>query len=240
MKVLLITGIRRIGYELAKELLKEGYSLAVVYKTSKDKAESLKEFGEVLPIQADLSEPKEWDKIVEESVKFFGRVDGFIHLASPYFPKDILELDVKDFYTFLSPIAEAFFFISQKLYPIFLQNKDQVKGRIIAFGDWAIECPYRNYSAYFVAKGALHTAVKVLAKEFAPHVLVNGIAPGPVLKAENYTDEEWKKILDKTPLKREVPISDIVNVVKYLLNAGGITGEIIKLDGGRHLSGTGI
>ncbi len=240
MKNLIITGIRRIGYEVAKELLREGYRLSVVYKTSRERAESLREFGEVLPIQADLSSPEAWDYIVGESVKNFGRVHGFIHLASPYARKGVLEIKREDFYEHFVPITESFFFISQRLYPVFMKNEGEVKGRIIAFGDWAVECPYRNYSAYFVAKGALHTAVRVLAKEFAPHVLVNCIAPGPVLKAEDYTDEEWEKILKRTPLRREVPLKDVVNAVKYLLTAEGITGEIIRLDGGRHLAGTGV
>ncbi len=240
MKNLIITGVRRIGYEVAKELLKEGYRLAVVYKTSKERAESLREFGETLPIQADLTNPDTWDFIVEESVKHFGEIHGFIHLASPYARKGVLETKREDFYEHFVPIAEAFFFISQRLYPVFMKNEENIKGRIIAFGDWAIDCPYRDYSAYFVAKGALHTAVKVLAKEFAPHVLVNCIAPGPVLKAENYTDEQWEKILKRTPLRREVPLKDVVNAVKYLLSVEGITGEIIRLDGGRHLAGTGV
>ena len=240
MKNLIITGVRRIGYEVAKELLKEGYKLAVVYKTSKDKAEALTKFGEVLPIQADLTQPEAWDFIVEESVKHFGEIHGFLHLASPYARKGVLETKREDFYEHFVPIAEAFFFISQRLYPVFMKNEGNIKGRIIAFGDWAIDCPYRDYSAYFVAKGALHTAVKVLAKEFAPHILVNCIAPGPVLKAENYTDEQWEKILKRTPLRREVPLKDVVNAVKYLLSVEGITGEIIRLDGGRHLAGTGV
>ena len=240
MKNLIITGVRRIGYEVAKELLKEGYRLAVVYKTSKERAESLREFGEALPIQADLTIPDTWDFIVEESVKHFGEIHGFIHLASPYARKGVLETKREDFYEHFVPIAEAFFFISQRLYPVFMKNEGNIKGRIIAFGDWAIDCPYRDYSAYFVAKGALHTAVKVLAKEFAPHILVNCIAPGPVLKAENYTDEQWEKILKRTPLRREVPLKDVVNAVKYLLSVEGITGEIIRLDGGRHLAGTGV
>lgn len=240
MKTLILTGIRRIGYEVAKELLREGHKLVVVYRESREKAQSLREFGEVLPLQADLTKPESWDLVVQESVKHFGKIHGFIHLASPYARKGVLEVKREDLYEYFTPVAEAFFFISQKLYPIFMKNEGEVKGRIIAFGDWAIDCPYRDFSAYFIAKGALHTAVKVLAKEFAPRVLVNCIALGPVLKAEDYTEEEWKKILSRTPLRREVPIRDIISAVKYLLTAEGITGEVIRLDGGRHLAGTGV
>ena len=240
MNTLIITGVRRIGYELSKELLKDGYRLGVVYRTSKNKAESLRDYGEILPIQADLTEEDSWEYIVEKTLRHFGEIHGFIHLASPYARKGVLKTSKRDFYEHFIPITESFFFISQRLYPVFMKNEGKVKGRIIAFGDWAVECPYRDFSAYFIAKGALHTAVKVLAKEFAPHILVNCLALGPVIKAENYTVEEWEKIIRKTPLKSAVPIKDVVNAVKFLLTAEGITGEIIRLDGGRHLSGTGI
>ena len=237
-KVAIITGVRRIGKFIAKELLKEGYKLAVVYRTSEEVVRELSNFGEVLPLKTDLC--GNYESIVEKTYERFGRIDAFIHLASPYQRKSIEETSSEDFYFHMKPIAEAFFFISKFSYKYMLENEGSVKGRIIAFGDWAVECPYKNFSAYFVSKGALHTAVKVLAKEFAPYVLVNCIALGPVLKAEEYTQEEWEKILKRTPLKREVPIKDIVNLVKYLLEAEGITGEIIRLDGGRHLAGSGV
>jgi enoyl-[acyl-carrier-protein] reductase (NADH) len=95
----------------------------------------------------------------------------------------------------------------------------------------------QNYSAYFLAKGALHTAIKVLAKELAPNILVNGIALGPTLKPPDFSQERWDAYIQKTPLKREVSLEDVVQLTKYLLKVETMTGEIINLDSGRHIAG---
>ncbi|NPA41158.1 MAG: SDR family oxidoreductase [Aquificae bacterium] len=245
-KVALITGIKRVGKEVAKELLYRGYNLSVVYLSSEKEAREIEGYGNklgkrVLALKRDLSNPESFSEVVEETYKHFGRLDAFIHLASPYRKTPISSVRREDLYDHFVPIAEAFFFISQKAYELMLKNEGDVKGRIVAFGDWAVEhTPYKDYSAYFLAKGALHTAVRVLAKEFAPHVLVNCIALGPTLKAEGLSDEEWKKILGSTPLKREVSLEDVRGLLNFLLSAESITGEVIMLDSGRHIAGSGV
>jgi len=170
-----------------------------------------------------------------------GRIDALVHLASPYLRTPVETLTEEAVQEHFRPIAQAFLLLSKEAYGKMKLNEGSVKGRILAFGDWAVECtPYRNYSAYFVAKGALHTAVKVLAKEFAPDVLVNCIALGPTLKAEDLTDEEWERILRNTPLRREVSLSDVVRLAEYLLETESVTGEIVNLDSGRHIAGSGV
>ncbi|GAB6065985.1 SDR family oxidoreductase [Aquifex pyrophilus] len=245
-KVAIITGIKRIGREVSKFLIDKGYNLTVVYFRSEEAAKEIKEYGafkgkEVLTLKLDLCLSENTKRVVEETLNKFGRVDAFVHLASPYVRKPILETMREDLYNHFIPIAEAFFFISIESYKAMLKNEGDIKGHIVAFGDWATEIsPYKNFGAYFVAKGALHTAVRVLAKEFAPHVPVNCIAPGPVLKAENYTQEEWEKILKRTPMRREVSMKDILKTLDLLLTTNSITGEIIMVDGGRHIAGSGV
>ncbi len=242
----LITGVKRIGLEIAKTLAKEGYNLSVVYRSSEKEAKEIEEFGrkagtEVLLLKGDLSREDFCMNVVERTFEKLGRIDALIHLASPYFRTPIKDLSEESIQEHFRPIAQAFMILSKEAYRRMLPNEGDIKGRIIAFGDWAVECtPYRNYSAYFVAKGALHTAVKVLAKEFAPHVLVNCIALGPTLKAEDLTEEEWERILRNTPLKRTVSMEDVLRLTEFLLNAKSITGEIINLDSGRHIAGSGI
>ncbi len=245
MKVALITGIKRIGFEIGKFLLEKGYNLGVVYRTSKGNAEKLKELAEdkglsVLEIKADLKESSSYTYVVNEVINSFGRIDVFIHLASPYYKTPVEEVSSENFYDHFKPITEAFFFISKEAFKYMMKNEGDVKGRILAFGDWAVEnTPYRNYSAYLISKGALHTAVKVLAKEFAPYVPVNCVALGPTLKAESYTDKEWEKILKNTPLQRPVSMKDVLKITGFLIETDSVTGEIIMLDGGRHIAGTG-
>ncbi|WP_029551677.1 SDR family oxidoreductase [Thermocrinis jamiesonii] len=237
-KVGIITGVRRIGFHIAKELLEDGWSLAVVYLSSEKEVEKLKKYGEVLGIKADLSERNSYKAIVQKTFDVFGRIDAFIHLASPYFPTPLESLTEEDVKKHFLPIAEAFLFISKECASYMLKNEQSIKGRIIAFGDWATNTtPYKNYSAYFISKGALHTSVKVLAKEFAPYILVNAIALGPTLKPPDFSQEKWNSYIDKTPLKREVSIRDVVELTKFLLSVESMTGEIINLDSGRHISG---
>lgn len=241
-----MTGIKRVGREIAGNLLSRGYTLSVVYRSSEKEVEELRKEAEgsglgFLSLKADLMEEGEWERVVEETFNRFGRLDAFIHLASPYRRTPILKTRLSDLREHARPIAEAFFFISINSYEKMLKNPGDTKGRIIAFGDWAVEeTPYRDFGAYFLAKGTLHTAVKVLAKEFAPYVLVNCIALGPTLKAEELSDEEWEGILRRTPLRRKVSMKDVVALTNFLLEAESITGEVIRLDSGRHLAGSGI
>ncbi len=238
--------MKRIGLEIAKVLLQKGYHLSVVYRSSEEEAKKIEGFGkklgaEVLLLKGDLSEEGFCKMVVEKTFEKLGRIDAFLHLASPYFRTPMERLSERNIQDHFEPIARAFLLLSKEVYMRMQANEGKVKGRILAFGDWAVECtPYRNYVAYFVAKGALHTAVRVLAKEFAPHVLVNCIALGPTLKAESLTEEEWERILRNTPLKREVSLSDVVKLTEFLLDAESITGEIINLDGGRHIAGSGV
>ena len=242
----LITGVKRIGLEIARALIERGYSLSVVYRSSEKEAKEIERFGsragaKVLLLKGDLSEEDFCLEVVERTFEGLGRIDAFVHLASPYFRTPVDGLSEKNIQEHFKPIAQAFLILSREVYRVMLSNEGDVKGRMVAFGDWAVECtPYRNYSAYFVAKGALHTAVKVLAKEFAPHVLVNCVALGPTLKAEGLTEEEWERILRNTPLKRTVSMRDVVGLTEFLLKAESITGEIINLDGGRHIAGSGV
>lgn len=240
MKRAIITGVRRVGYEVAKGLLEEGWHVGLVYKSSARVAQSLeKEFpGRVVSTRADLSSWEEACRAMEELLRALGGLEAFLHLSSPYEPTPIEELREEHIELHFKPIAQAFLVMSREAYLRMLRNQGQIKGRIVAFGDWATNTtPYRNYSAYFLAKGALHTAVKVLAKEFAPHVLVNAIALGPTLKPPDIPDSKWEEYINKTPLKRPVSLQDVVKLSKYLLEVESMTGEIICLDSGRHVAG---
>ncbi len=242
-KTAIITGVRRIGGEVARALLEEGYNLVVVYRTESAPVKALEKEGKgrVLGVRADLSLEESYQEVVDKTLGEFGRVDAFVHLASPYVKLPLQETGIEELEHHIRPIAYAFFVISKRLFDVMQRNEGRVKGRIVAFGDWAVErTPYRNYSAYFIAKGALHTAVRVLAKEFAPSVLVNCIALGPVLIPEGMDEGKWEEILRRTPLRRQVSLKDVVELTLLLLRTESMTGEIIHLDGGRHLAGSGV
>ena len=240
MKKAIITGTRRIGYEIARSLLKKGWLVGVVYKSSEEVYKKLsQEFdGKVFGIRADLGQWEEAERVVKQLVEKLEGLDGLVHLASPYEPTALQNLREEDIRLHFNPIAQAFIVMCKEAFPIMLRNSGDIKGRIVAFGDWATNTtPYRNYSAYFLAKGALHTAVKVLAKELAPYVLVNAIALGPTVKPPDLTQEKWEEYIEKTPLRREVSMKDVIGLTEYLLDVESMTGNIIFLDSGRHVAG---
>ena len=242
----LITGIRRIGERITEHLIREGWDLAVVYNSSEDRADRLGKVAEAegrkfLKIKADLSDPSSYGAVISQVKDGLGGLEAFIHLASPYERRDLRDVTLSEFEFYLRSIAVSFFFLTKECADLMRENDGPIKGRVIAFGDWAVEhTPYRGYAHYFVAKGALHTAVRVLAKELAPDILVNCVAPGPVIKPEDLSEDAWKGILSRTPLRREVPIEDVLGAVRFLLESTSVTGEIIRVDSGRHIAGSGL
>ncbi len=243
-KVALITGTRRIGFYIAQYLLREGYNLAVLYRSSTKGVESLKKYSkslkkEVLTFRVDLSKPETYLEIPKEVFSLFGRIDLLLNVASPFGVSEFFKTDVETFRKYWTPIVEASFFLSQRVAEFMLKNDGLIKGRIINFGDWAAVSgkPYRNFSPYLIAKGGLDTLTKVLAVELAPHILVNEIALGPVLPP-NLDGEEnsthWADYVKKNTLTGfPVDIDDILSAVEFFLKTRSVTGEILVLDGGQ-------
>lgn len=240
MKRAIITGARRIGFWIAKRLLKENWQVGIIYRTYSDSIRELEsDFGkDVIAVKADLSDLDNLKAPIDALLDSLGGIDCLLHLASPYIPTKFGNISKSDLFEHINPIALSFFLVVQHCVPYMLKNQGPIKGRILAFGDWATNTtPYRGYGAYFLAKGALHTSIKVLARELAPDVLVNAIALGPVLKPEHISQELWESYILKTPLKREVSIEDITELSLFLLKVSSMTGEIINLDSGRHVCG---
>ncbi|GAB6077754.1 SDR family oxidoreductase [Hydrogenobaculum acidophilum] len=229
---IIITGARRIGFYVAKRLLEEGKDVAVVYN-SKNPCD---EMDGIFCIKRDLS--KDSSGIVDVVFEKFGKLEAFIHMASPYSKVPVDNFSIKEYRYYNAVIVESFLNISVEAFKVMMKNNGHVKGSIVAFGDWAImHTPYKDYMPYFVAKAGLHGAVLTLAKEFAPHVLVNALALGPVLKPDDMEDDEWQKIIKNTPLKKEVSLDDIYSVLRLFLETTSITGTILPVDGGRHIKG---
>lgn len=229
---IIITGARRIGLYLAKRLLEDGKDVSIVYN-SKNPCD---EIEGIFCIKRDLS--KDSSRVVDAVFERFGKIEAFIHMASPYYKVPINNFSIEEYRYYNSVIVESFLNIGVEAFKMMMKNEGHVKGRIVAFGDWAImHTPYKDYMPYFVAKAGLHGAVLTLAKEFAPHVLVNALALGPVLKPEDMENEEWHKIVANTPLKKEVSLDDIYSVLKLFLEITSITGAILPIDGGRHIKG---
>jgi NAD(P)-dependent dehydrogenase (short-subunit alcohol dehydrogenase family) len=234
-KTIIITGAARIGQDIAKSLHDRGANLVITY---------FKDLREVGPygfgLQADVSKKEDIQRVVEETVKKFGSVDALIHMAAIYQKSDWSSLNETDWDNNMNIIAKSSFLFGKIAGDQMLKNPpedNQPRGKIIFFSDWSVLTrPYTEYLAYNAAKATVVGLTKSFAKELAPHVLVNAIAPGPMLRPPDLTDEENKEVLSKTPLQRWGGAEEITKGVLYLLEADFVTGTILTIDGGRTIA----
>lgn len=243
-KTIIITGAARIGQEIARQLKEKGANLLITYFNNPAEA-GPHGFG----VQADVSKKEDVARVVAKAKEEFGRVDALVHLAAIYEKSPWKDLDEKHFEKSMSIIAKSSFLFGKILGDELLRNplthsnvsgqasSGQVKGKMIFFADWSVLArPYRDYLAYNMAKSAVVGVTKSLAKELAPHVLVNAIAPGPILRPLDLTDAENEEVMAKTPLRRWGGAEEIAKGVCYLLEADFVTGQILTIDGGRTIA----
>jgi len=240
-RVALITGGRRIGAVVASELARGGADVALVYRRSRAEAEetadSLRALGRrVFLVQADLSHPDSCDRVVDETVNALGRLDVLVNMASIYVQKPLDELTVEDWDTQLAVDVRAAWLCARAAVPHMRRLRG---GRIINFGDWVARSGrprYTGYLPYYVAKASVIALTEALALELATdQILVNAIAPGPIVAPEDTTDDEFAKVERATPLGRWGGEIEIAKAVLALIDSDFITGETIRVDGGRHL-----
>ena len=240
-RVALITGGRRIGAVVASELARGGADVALVYRRSRAEAEetadSLRALGRrVFLVQADLSHPDSCDRVVDETVNALGRLDVLVNMASIYVQKPLDELTVEDWDTQLAVDVRAAWLCARAAVPHMRRLRG---GRIINFGDWVARSGrprYTGYLPYYVAKASVIALTEVLALELATdQILVNAIAPGPIVAPEDTSDDEFAKVERATPLGRWGGEIEIAKAVLALIDSDFITGETVRVDGGRHL-----
>ncbi len=228
-KVIIITGAARIGQEVAKQLKDKGANLVIAY--FKDEKEAALGFG----VQADVSKKEDVQNVIEAAKKEFGKIDGLVHMAAIYEKSLWSSLDEKTWDKNMNVIAKSAFLFGKILGDEMLKSKSE--GKIIFFSDWSVLArPYKEYLAYNVAKSAVVGLTKSFAKELAPHVLVNAIAPGPMLRPPDLTEEENEEVLAGTLLKRWGGAEEIAKGVVYLLESDFITGQVLTIDGGRSIA----
>src|SRR4029453_13739796 len=240
-RVALITGGRRIGAVIASELARGGADVALVYRRSRAEAEetadSLRALGRrVFLVQADLSPPDGCDRVVDDTVNALGRLDVLVNMASIYVQKPLDELTVEDWDSQLAVDVRAAWSCGGAAGPHIGRLGG---GRIINFGDWVARSGrprYTGYLPYYVAKASVIALTEVLALELATdQILVNAIAPGPIVAPEDTSDDEFAKVERATPLGRWGGEIESAKAVLALIDADFITDETVPVDGGRHL-----
>jgi NAD(P)-dependent dehydrogenase (short-subunit alcohol dehydrogenase family) len=240
-RVALVTGGRRIGAVVATELARSGADVALIYHRSKAEAEETADAVRALGrrttiLQADLRDPGACQRVVDTTVDHLGRLDVLVNMASVYkaVPFDELTLDIWN--SQMDVDLRASWLCARAAAPHMRRLRG---GRIINIGDWLARSGrprYGGYLTYYVAKAGVAALTEALALELAAdQILVNAIAPGPIVAPEDTSNETFAAVERATPLGRWGGEIEIAKMVLALVDSDFVTGETIRVDGGRHL-----
>jgi NAD(P)-dependent dehydrogenase (short-subunit alcohol dehydrogenase family) len=238
-KVALLTGGARIGQVVADALAARGCDLALIYRGSREAAEASAKAAttkgvRAITIRADATDEEQVTHAVKEAHRALGRIDILLNMASIYVhTPNPIETDWSES---IDANARSVFLFSTYVAPIMKQGGEGA--RIINFADWlpvSGRPRYKGFVPYYASKAAVLALTESLALELAPVVLVNAVAPGPILAPPDLTSEEDTETMNATPLRRWGGAGEIAKTVLFLIDSDFITGECIRVDGGRHL-----
>ena len=237
-KVALLTGGARIGQVVAHSLAARGCDLALVYRGSREAADASAKAAisagvRAITIKADATDKDQIAAAVNETHRTLERIDILLNMASVY--ASTPDANEVDWSNTIDANARSVFLFTITAAPIM---KRSGQGRIVNFADWlpvSGRPHYRNFVPYYTSKAAVVALTESLALELAPEILVNTIAPGPILEPPDLTTEERQEVLNATPLRRWGGAAEIARAVLFLIESDFITGECLRVDGGRHL-----
>jgi 3-oxoacyl-[acyl-carrier protein] reductase len=237
-KVCLVTGASRaLGAQIARSLAGYGGHVAVNYLHSEDAARALCEDiaasgGVALPVQADVSDPAQAERLVETTWTTLGPIHLLVNNAGPYDDTPFLNLPVSAFDYILATNVRATFLLSQR---VGLRMKAQGGGRIVNIS--ATDQFHRSHSVYGLAKAGVAHLTEAFARELAPEVRVNALAPDLIADNEGMEADFVRQAVEATPLRRLVPRAEIAEMIALLCTPAFdiVTGQTIVMDGGRSL-----
>lgn len=240
-KVALITGAaHRIGAAIARCLHTRGTDLVIHYRRSRAAAEGLQRelqaqrADSVYLIEGDLLDTGAIPNLIRESYQWRERLDVLINNASSFYPTPLASVTTAQWDDLLGSNLKAPLFLAQAAEPYLRGHR----GCIVNIVDIHAERPLKGYPVYSIAKAGLAMLTKALAREMAPDIRVNAVAPGAILWPEQGADDETRKhIIEHTALKRQGDPEDVARAVAFLIQeADYMTGHILTVDGGRSLS----
>jgi NAD(P)-dependent dehydrogenase (short-subunit alcohol dehydrogenase family) len=241
-KVAWITGGARMGAAVADVLSQRGCRIVLSYRTSKRPTEEivrhlLDQGKKAMAIQCDLTDRMALEGAVRQIVRCYQRLDILVNLSSIYeeAPLKKTALAVSSWDKHLKTNAQSAYLVSLAVAPAMNQAKG---GRIVHVADWTSASGrprYKGYTPYYVSKAAIRGVTEAMALELAPTILVNAIAPGPILPPPGLTSREFEAVVKATPLARWGGAAEIARAILFLVETEFVTGETIRVDGGRHL-----
>lgn len=237
--VALVTGAaKRVGKAISLALAKRGVSIVLHYNHSEEEARQTARLIEAEGVKAfcfkaDLSKVREIESFVSESLTKAGRIDILINSASQFKETPFGSIAETDWDSHLDTNLKAPLFLSQLVGQSMLAQR---QGKIVNIIDAHISRPYLHYLPYLVSKTGLVGLTYCLARELAPHIQVNAIAPGPVLMQPDWGPDVVREITDSVPLQRIGSPEDIARGVLFCVEGSDfMTGAIIPIDGGQRL-----
>lgn len=237
-KVALVTGAaRRIGCHIVQSLHQAGYRVLIHYHRSGIEAQKLKDHlnqqrpGSAEILAADLNDLPALPRFMEAAIKAGEGLDVIVNNASSFYPTAVGSTTLEQWDDLFNTNLKAPFFLAQAAAKVLRDRQ----GSIINIADIHGERPLKNYPVYSTAKAGLIMLTKTLARELAPHVRVNAIAPGATLLPIGYPPESELDLKAKTVLNHFVDSNEIAAAVLFFLQQASITGQILNIDCGRSL-----
>ena len=233
-KIALITGgAIRVGKCLTESLAKDGWKIALHYNKSEkeavDLAKKLLPITDVILFQADLTKQQETASLISKINNQLGPVSLIINNASIYNNDSLFNLSPDKLEEHMHIHLNAPLYLAQAM------HRQGFNGNIINIIDTEVTHNLHKFFSYSLSKKSLLSLTKMLAVNLAPRIRVNAIAPGPLLFKEGQDAEIFQQLIDESPLKIKAELDELYNAVKFLVNSSSITGQILFLDGGRHL-----
>ncbi len=240
-KVAIITGGKRIGRAVARALAMRGMDLVLSYRGSKQEADDtvsdvVASGRRATTVVADVGRPDDCRAVIAHAMATFGRVDVLVNMASIYRSTPLEDATVEYWDTDIDVNLRSAFLCAHAALP---HMRAAGGGRIVNVADWLARSGrphYKGFTSYYVAKAGVIALTESLALEGAhDNILVNAIAPGPIVAPADMSREEIEAVARATPVGRWGGEAEIAKAVVLLCETDFITGETIRVDGGRHL-----
>jgi NAD(P)-dependent dehydrogenase (short-subunit alcohol dehydrogenase family) len=240
-RTVLLTGAKRIGAAVAEAVAARGAEGALAYGKSRAEADAtaaaIERLGRrAIAVQTDVTSPESCAALIGEIDRSFGRLDVVVAMASRYDSVPLSQLTSEAWNKQIGVDLGGTFQVALAAVPLLRRTGG---GRIITFSDWLAVSGrprYPGYLAYYVAKAGVKALTEALALEVAgDQILVNAVAPGPIMAPPGTSDEESAQVERATPLGRWGGVEPIVAAVLAFIDNDFMTGETVRVDGGRHL-----
>jgi NAD(P)-dependent dehydrogenase (short-subunit alcohol dehydrogenase family) len=222
---------------MALALAERGYAIGLHYYRSGEQAQTTAEQIErtgapVVLLPADLRQPEQVKAIFNKVAESGYRLSVLVNSAAQMQRADLLDLSAADWDSVLALNLRAPWLCAQAAAPLMGAGG----GLIVNISDTGAGMTWTGFPAYSVSKAGLEMLTRLLARRLAPAIRVNAIAPGLVLKPAELSDEEWRRLVEKMPLKKAVSVESLVQALLFLLETPYVTGETLVIDSGYRLT----